>query len=252
MILPSSHPSSLQTYSAPKMTIISELEVSQSNRVSRRDEKPIEPSRVELVAVCASGEWMATIDRRTNEDEFSTEVYLKFWHMESSSWCLNTRIDQPHGDKAISAISFSPATIGGQGWILTTAGLDGRVKTWTVRTAKTKNNTVEGMRFHFIVIQHYPVCTEFWTNRSSITFRSEIPSNTSWSSDGSLFAVAFGPYIVLYDPSSNSQLDVLTSSEVRVTQSLHFVGQSSRYLFVSSKSDAIMWDMVSRSSECGL
>ena len=74
VILPASHPSSLQIYSPESSSLVSELEVSASNRVSRRDEKPLEASRVDYAVVDQRGEWMATIDKRENEEEFSAGV----------------------------------------------------------------------------------------------------------------------------------------------------------------------------------
>ena len=59
--------------------LLSELEVSPSNRISRRDEKALEPCRVEVSAVSDSGDWMATLDTREGEDSFRGEVYLKMW-----------------------------------------------------------------------------------------------------------------------------------------------------------------------------
>ena len=50
------------------MKLVAELEVSPSNRVSRRDEKALQPSVVERVVVSPSGEWMATVDVREGDD----------------------------------------------------------------------------------------------------------------------------------------------------------------------------------------
>lgn len=143
LILPASHPSSLQIYS-PSTSALSELEVSSSNRISRRDEKEIESARVDFVSVSASGEWMATIDTRDNEEEFSVEVNLKIWQWNSSAWELNTRIDCPHGPKRIVAIGFSPLCEEKDDELLMTVGLDGNVKTWCMRNVAAKGGTAEG------------------------------------------------------------------------------------------------------------
>ena len=144
VILPSSHPSSLQIYSPSSSVILYELEVSPSNRVSRRDEKPIPPARVQFVVVSPDGDWMATIDRRESDDEFSAEVFLKIWHWESGTWVINTRIDRPHGSSNVIAASFSPVDDPEHGPLLQTTGLDGLVRTWFKRQLTVKSGKSEG------------------------------------------------------------------------------------------------------------
>ena len=145
LILPGSHPSSLQLFS-PATSVLSELEISSTNRVSRRDEKEIEFARVDFVAISPSGDWMATVDVRDNEEEFSAEVNLKFWRWDSSTWVLNTRVECPHGSKRVVATSFCPR-IEGRNELLMTLGLDGSLKTWCIRSVITKGSVVEGMSF---------------------------------------------------------------------------------------------------------
>jgi len=143
IILPSSHPSSLQTYSPSSSKLISELEVSPSNRVSRRDEKPLEPSRVDRAVISPSGEWMATIDAREGDDTFRGEIHLKIWLWKSGCWILNTRIDRPHALKKITAAVFNPGTRKSQLSLVTT-GQDGNIKIWRIQNVKEKNGVLEG------------------------------------------------------------------------------------------------------------
>lgn len=145
LILPSSHPSSLQTYSPSTSKLISELEVSPSNRVSRRDEKALEPSRVESAAISDSGEWMVTIDSREATESFRGEVYMKVWrwNVNAPFWVLNTRIDYPHGSKRVSTVSFQPKAQGRDTSLLVTAGEDGNIKTWRIRTVTHKSGEVD-------------------------------------------------------------------------------------------------------------
>ncbi|THH10974.1 hypothetical protein EW145_g971 [Phellinidium pouzarii] len=231
LILPASHPSSLQIYSPGTATLLSELEVAPSNRVSRRDEKQIEASRVDFVVVSSSGEWMATIDKQENDEEFSAEVYMKIWQWTSSTWVLNTRIDRPHGQSNIVAIDFSPqADNTYEDPLLMTIGLDGNVKIWSVRSVKSKGGKVE----------------DFWISRSSFCFRSELPSDARWAPDGSLLAVCFPHQTALYDPHSNLLLDCLLTSEIRKPESIRFVGRSGRYLLTSGRNHVVLWDLVTR------
>ena len=148
LILPSSHPSSLQTYSPSSSKLISELEVSPSNRVSRRDEKMLEPSRVEQAVVSSSGEWLATVDSREGDEFFRGEVYLKVWRWEGSVglWTLNTRIDRPHGLAKVTSIAFSPNDTFG-GTFLVTAGEDGYLKSWRIRSVTDKKTGISDGAF---------------------------------------------------------------------------------------------------------
>ncbi|KAG6817965.1 hypothetical protein H0H87_012433 [Tephrocybe sp. NHM501043] len=228
VILPSSHPSSLQLYSPSSSKLVAELEVSPSNRVSRRDDKPIEPSYVEQTEVSLSGEWLATIDVRQADDGFRDEIYLKLWRWDakSSRWSLNTRIDHPHGFYNVTCISFAPASK----HILVTTGGDGTVKTWGLRSVKKKSGDVE----------------EFWVARSIFTFRSEVPASATWSQDASLLAVLFGPYVALYDPVTNALLQTLVSTDGKAGKSVHFIGKEGCYLAVAGKHGVTLWDLVTQ------
>ncbi|KAI5124094.1 hypothetical protein M0805_000908 [Coniferiporia weirii] len=229
LVLPASHPSSLQIYSPGTASLVSELEVSPSNRVSRRDEKQVESLRVDFVAINSSGDWMATIDKRENDEGFSAEVYMKIWKWEESTWILNTRIDRPHGQKAVVAMDFSPR-VDEEDHFLMTVGQDGNIKMWSIRFIATKGGNSE----------------EFWISRSRFSFRSELPTDAQWSPDGSLLAVCFAHQIALYDPYSNALLDSLITSEIRKPESIRFVGRSGRYLLASGRNHAVLWDLVTR------
>jgi NET1-associated nuclear protein 1 (U3 small nucleolar RNA-associated protein 17) len=136
LILPSSHPSSLQIYSPLSSTLLSELEISPSNRVSRREDKPVSPARVEKVVISSCGLWMATVDCRVGDADFHSEVYLKFWSWvrKDESWSLNTRIDRPHGSHRITDISFSPDFREPQMSLLVTIAEDYRIKVWQLQS----------------------------------------------------------------------------------------------------------------------
>ena len=136
--------SSLQIFSPSSAAVISELEVSPSNRVSRADEKPIQPAAVEHVAITVEGNWMATVDRRKSDDDFGAEIHLKIWHWESSNWVLNTRIDRPHGSSNIISMSFSPLDDSQEGILLQTAGLDGQIRLWCRRRLARNEEGFDG------------------------------------------------------------------------------------------------------------
>ncbi|KAF8999080.1 WD40 repeat-like protein [Cyathus striatus] len=231
LILPSSHPSSLQIFSPASLTLVSELEVSPSNRVSRREDKPIEAALIEKSVVSQCGQWMATIDSREGEDGVHGEVYLKIWRWDSPSktWILNTRIDRPHGIQKILDIAFGPLN-GQHSPYLATAGKDGYVRIWRVRTRNVEQNIKE----------------DFWVLRSVFNFRSEIPRSISWSPDGSLLAIALGPTTVLYDPIMSTLRLSLSSAECRDTKTVHFIGSAGRFLLSVGKRILVLWDLLSQ------
>ncbi|KAG6901218.1 hypothetical protein C0995_015206 [Termitomyces sp. Mi166 len=228
LILPSSHPSSLQLFSPSSSKLIYELEVSPSNRVSRRDEKPIEPSFVEQTSLSPSGDWLATIDARYAHDGFQNEIYLKLWRwdIKIGRWTLNTRINHPHGAQRVTCISFST----GLDPLLVTSGEDRAVKTWRLKLVRAKSETVE----------------EFWVARSTFGFRYEVPHSAVWSQDASLLAITFGPYVALYDSTTNIPLQTLVSPEGNVSRFVHFLGKEGRYLVAAGENSLTLWDLVSQ------
>jgi len=105
--------------------------VSPSNRVSRRDETPLEQACVTHAVICASGEWMSTVDIRHGGVDFADEVMLKIWHWENGNWVLNTRIDRPHGADPVTSLAFSPRSLDdAEDYVLLTAGANGMLRTW--------------------------------------------------------------------------------------------------------------------------
>ncbi|KAK0233628.1 WD40-repeat-containing domain protein [Armillaria fumosa] len=230
LILPSSHPSSLQIYSPTSSKFVSELEVSPSNRVARKDEKPLEPAKIERTVISSSGEWMATIDRREGDANSHGEIYLKFWWWDRKAgfWILNTRIDRPHGLSRIMDMAFSPSR-DSTSLLLATTGEDNNIKTWSVRTSKDKS------------------ASDFWAVRSTFSFRSQTPTSVSWAPDASLLAVSLGICIVLYDPLTCISQRILTTPECPKVSSNYFVGTSGRYLAVVGGHDVALWDLVLQS-----
>jgi NET1-associated nuclear protein 1 (U3 small nucleolar RNA-associated protein 17) len=245
LVLPSSHPSSLQTYSPSSSMLVAELEVSPSNRVSRQEEKMLEPSRVERVVTSPSGEWMATIDRREGDESFRGEIYLKIWWWDKKSafWILNTRVDRPHGLNKVTSISFSPS----DDIQLVTTGEDRNVKTWRIRSTKDKKGNVEGT---CRCSCEPAVCDRLlvsWTSRSSFGFRLEMPRDSAWSPDGSLLAVALDASVALYDSRSNALYSTIVCSECPKISSVHFVGSHGQYIAVLGGPNLVVCDIINRS-----
>ncbi|KAG9128016.1 hypothetical protein FRC07_006130 [Ceratobasidium sp. 392] len=233
VLLPAAHPSSLQILSRSTSSLIGEIQVAPANRVSRRDETPIEPVRVTLVAMSGGregkgkenedGEWMATVDSRAEG-----ETYLKFWRWNPSSTTttptnlctLNTRIDHPHGDDKLTSLAFSPSP---SSPTLATTGSDGLVKLWSVQQSDDD---------------------EFWICAASLSYRDHIPTRALFSSDGSLLAIVHGPCVTLWDVQTHKMCGALSCVEVKEPREVVFVGKSGRYIALLGEGAVVLWDLV--------
>jgi NET1-associated nuclear protein 1 (U3 small nucleolar RNA-associated protein 17) len=155
LVLPSSHPSSLQFVDPSTSKLVSELEVSPSNRVSRQDEEVIEPFRVNIVVISMCNQWMATVDSRDQDEALRSEISLKFWAWDStnSRWTLNTRIDHPHGDHRVTASEYQPAQDANRPCLLVSGGADGSVKMWRLRAATGSENSAGAPALFTLAIQ---------------------------------------------------------------------------------------------------
>ncbi|QRV83282.1 WD repeat-containing protein [Ceratobasidium sp. AG-Ba] len=234
ILLPAAHPSSLQIL-ARNSALVGEIQVAPANRVSRRDEAPIEPVRVTLVAInggregkgkaaidesgASEGEWMATVDSRPEG-----EVYLKFWRWNGDSTnsnpcTLNTRIDRPHGDDKVTGLSFSPSLTSPT---LATTGTDGSIKLWSIHNASD----------------------QYWLCIASLTYRSHIPFKTVFSCDGSLLAVVHDSCITLWAVEGQKMCGALTCVEVKEPRDVVFIGKSGRYITVLGERAVVVWDLV--------
>ncbi|KAJ6519978.1 WD40 repeat-like protein [Mycena sanguinolenta] len=229
LILPSSHPASLQIYSPSSSTVVSELEVAPSNRVSRREDKSIEPCRVERATVSTSGDWMATIDTREGDESTHGECYLKIWRWDRKAgyWILNTRVDRPHGLGKVVHVAFSPASES-HSVLLSTVGEDRNVKTFRMQTAKSKSGSSE----------------EFWVARSTLSLQNDAPSQVSWSPDASLMAVTMPTRVAIFDPSSNLLRHSVAFPELGPIAGTYFIGKAGRYLAIVGAVDLVLWDLV--------
>ncbi|KAF8745169.1 WD40 repeat-like protein, partial [Rhizoctonia solani] len=228
ILVPATHPASLQILSrtGAGLSLVGELEVAPASRVSRRDETPIEPIRVGLVALSSKGKetdghWLATVDSRAD-----AEIYLKFWKWNNADSTttpsLNTRIDRPHGEHRVTSLAFHP-----RGDMLATTGEDGQVKLWGIRKSSDE------------------VRSEFWMCASSFSYRNHAPSKALFSPDGSLLAVIHGQCITLWD-SENTTIPrgALSCVETKGPRELVFVGSSGRYIAVLGAQTVVLWDLV--------
>jgi len=88
IVVPSSHPSTLQFIDPLTSSILFDLEVVPSNRISRTDDKELEPIAVEQVAFSdvqdGESRWMATMEGRKGDQVEGGGMVknLKIWRWD--------------------------------------------------------------------------------------------------------------------------------------------------------------------------
>ncbi|CCA69810.1 hypothetical protein PIIN_03751 [Serendipita indica DSM 11827] len=229
IFLLSSHPSSIQIYSPLSSSLLAELEVAPSNRVSRPYAAPLQPPRVELIAVSECGKWLATVDVRDETSEgFSIEIALKVWYWDETEriWDLNTKIDRPHGPNKLTSIAFSPSSKM-QELLLATTGDDHNVKTWCLRATGRKEEDYA-----------------HWVLRSTFLYRNQRPTQATWSPDATVLAVGFGQFVTLWTVKTNTLFKSFSSAELSTVSRLSFAGRDGRYLCVVSNKALAVFNLL--------
>jgi NET1-associated nuclear protein 1 (U3 small nucleolar RNA-associated protein 17) len=127
LVVPSSHPSTLQFIDLSSSTVTSDLEVAPSNRIARRDDKEVVPVAVEHIAFTST--WMATIEgRQGDEAEGGGDVRtLKVWRNDGGHYKINTQLPRPHGSDPVTSIALAEH-------LLTCSATEAKI--WSVRQAK--------------------------------------------------------------------------------------------------------------------
>lgn len=229
------HPSTLQFVDAKTHSHVRDIEIVASNRVSRPEDEALAPPRVERVEFSPArdghAEWMATVDARDGGD-FTSEMSLKLWQWDAKqkSYVLNTRIDNPHAQE-VTYISFSPVLGSGiDSFLLVTTGRDLQVKTWRMAQRAIKGERTE----------------LYWVLRSSFSYRDTVPHHIAWAPDGSLFAVAQGVFVTLWDPQTLVMQTRLACSLLKDVVSCEFVGRRGRFISALGRNGRLLlWDLVS-------
>lgn len=231
--LTAGHPSTLQFVDVAARQHIRDVEVAPSNRVSRPEDEALTPLRVQHVAFseplagATHAAWMATVDGRDG-GTYTSELSLKLWAWDAhhQTYVLNTRIDHPH-EHGVTAVSFSPRQSSAE-FLLVTAGAEGQIKTWRIAT-----RTLKGAR-----------AETSWVCRSALAYRGTTPRDIAWAPDGSLFAVAQGVFVTLWDPHTLVMQARLAAPELRAAERCAFVGRHGRYLAALGAARLLVWDLV--------
>ncbi|OCF39890.1 NET1-associated nuclear protein 1 (U3 small nucleolar RNA-associated protein 17) [Kwoniella heveanensis CBS 569] len=245
LVVPSSHPSTLQFIDPVASTVLFDLEVAPSNRVSRRDEKELEPVAVEKVAFSDTQDgksvWMATMEGRKGDDMEGGGMIknLKLWKWADDKYTVNTQFPRPHGIADVTSVVFSPiaqrvnessstSSILPTPYLFT-ASADGVAKIWQVRQSK-KNLHGE----------------LYWSCRSTFDYRGMPILDAAFSSDATIVAITHGSVITLWDVESNILLKVLDTTSGTVISKIRFIGSEGRYLVGSGEEQGlVVWDLLS-------
>ncbi|KAI9638599.1 WD40-repeat-containing domain protein [Dioszegia hungarica] len=249
LVLPSSNPGTLQFVNPAQTSLLFDLEVAPSNRVSRRDDKHLVPVAVEHVAfsdaVKGQCEWMATVEgRKGDEWEGGGEVRnLKIWRWDGQRYLVNTQFPRPHGITEISSLAFSPLntpTSPALPYLLSTA-IDGTAKLWQVRQSKKSEHGKNASK--------RPASYDlFWSSRSSWTYRSLPILSASFSPDSTLIALAHGAsgVLSLWDTESNVLLRALDAGgSLKCLNHVVFAGESGRWVVGAGQGGVVSWDLLS-------
>ncbi|TIC46377.1 WD40 repeat-like protein [Wallemia mellicola] len=218
LIFPSSHPSVLQIYDINNNTS-EELEVSPNNRIVNKgdfhDNSQFNiQGRVEDVSSCR--DWLATVDSAS----------VKIWQIdqESGKYQLNTRIDKPHGDSAVTQVSWSNSSKGVP--VLATIGEDRKCRLWRAEPLDYRPKALGKIKS---IIREGQVSFSLF---ATLNYKDEEMNNVFFSPDSSLLVMVHPSTISLWNPTAvytgknaPSLLRVLSGEGVTLNEGV-FVGSS--------------------------
>ncbi|KAJ1555423.1 WD repeat-containing protein 75 [Nowakowskiella sp. JEL0078] len=227
-VVMSGYPGTLQFYNTRSDMNVYDLEVCIRNRVSRLEDKDISEPHIEHFEFSMDGKWLATVDVRVDEN-FDSEINLKFWKYNENkqSYFINTQVDKPHKGQII-AVKSRPRH--NHAPMFVTLSEDGEVKIWRQRTEQN--------------------IKEYWSNRSTHTYKGMQATDAAFSSDGSLLAISYGPFITIWDPQTSTVQGVLTFSPERIEKI--FFAPDAPYLIAITVGHLHMWNLLSCSVEWSL
>lgn len=267
-----SHPSSIQFYSATLDKHVHEQDISPGNRVSRTDDRSIEPVRVEhialartafkpiightstgaeAVAVTSGPErvWMATFDT-WQDREYTRESHLKFWLGAPTSrpdYALVTRIDNPHGYERLSSMCFAPQ-INQDPSKLVTAAPDGTIKLWKHRVLEGISG--KGKATFARANKSHP--QGIWQCTYSLSYRSLEVIKTAFSPDASLLAVSHATgKVTLWDTATGGLVKAFSVVENQIGRlsALIFAGSQGTLLIAGGAKGHVVWDILTCEGE---
>uniref|UniRef100_A0A0E0MPF9 WD repeat-containing protein 75 second beta-propeller domain-containing protein n=1 Tax=Oryza punctata TaxID=4537 RepID=A0A0E0MPF9_ORYPU len=212
----------IQFYDLFENTEVSEVQVCERNF------QPVDDITmyISLVSLSINGNFMCTIDIKLPEEELGGLVTLKFWNQGSRAgqYFLSTVIYEPHSDAGISAIAFRPGKS-----MAVSSSFGGNFKVWvqSMLSQPSDEKNQSG-----------------WRCQSVGSYKNKPMTAATFSSDGSVLAVAAESVVTLWDPDNNALVGVIAEALSPITK-LSFIGTSPFLMSLSqsSKPQVAMWNV---------
>lgn len=234
----------LQFFSAQEDKHVYKQQVGPRNPVKSFRESRIAETVVNHVAFSRSGDWMVTVDTR---DDSVAQAALKFWFWDrtKSQYEINTTY-QVNKAERIRAIAYHPR----KERVAVVSG-DGKFRIWAVRqnraeapaeTTTSRKGTLPATPQRVEILEG--VAKWRWTEESVASYRDLQPRTASYSTDGSLLAIAYQHIVTLWSPDTNTLLTTLTSPpDHEPITKLAFLSDS-HFLAVCTKRRLFVWDLL--------
>ncbi|KAL9362586.1 hypothetical protein Peur_045371 [Populus x canadensis] len=182
---------------------------------------------VTLAVLSLDGSMMSTAEVKLPEEGLGGLVCLKFWALGSQNkeFSLSTIVYEPHRDAGISAIAFHPTRP-----MAVSSSYGGDFKVWVC------NNGIQEM--------DKPLPNSGWTCHAVGSYKKKPMTAATFSTDGSVLAVAAETVITLWDADKNILVAVIGETLMPVVN-LTFAGKSEYLVSASwgSKPQLSIWSM---------
>ncbi|XP_046621539.1 WD repeat-containing protein 75 [Neodiprion virginianus] len=223
----------VQFYNTHTKSLLYNINITAQNLLTQERNTVIANTEVTKVALSQDGLWMGSVEQR--DDGLSEmEVRLKFWNFDTDTqmFVLNTSIEYPHNG-AVNALQFQPmALLSSDELAVVTTGADKKYKIWRL---------VEPTSIY--------KKTKHWQCYSVGLYRNLPAIDATFSMDGSLLAVGFGPTLTTWNPETNELKCSLTHSSYKhIIKRIEFGRNEMGHLVVVGSSNYIaVWNLLTLS-----
>ncbi|ELT98172.1 hypothetical protein CAPTEDRAFT_208278 [Capitella teleta] len=223
-IVMNGRPGHLQFYNLETDTQLFNLDIVCQNYISPENlRRPLIYTEVSRSAFSPDGEWLATVEERIDR-KTTPEIRLKFWKFNTSKqqFVLNTSVASPH-ELSVTDFTMRPAL----DLQAVSTSVDGRFKLWSL----VDDTDIYRKR-------------QRWSCESVGFYRDCTPSKATYSSDGSILAVAFDTSLTLWDPDTNQLCEAL-SHPSKITHLAAGVESTAHLLICGTSQNIYAWNLLS-------